>query len=301
MLVACRLAGLSALGAHYAAINGCEQCGAPPQCDIAARGARSAGRAASFYLARGGSHSGIQVAADRLACPLRHYERDAPPVLRGSAGMGCSVGQDHITLAPARLPVGLGAMVADKGLGAGLRHAGGRNLARESKVGNTRDTTCPQRHSAISTVSCGRRSTSSAGVRQWQSSQKTAWGAKVIAAPPPLVCHNMAAHIGPRRGREESSAPSSFPLESPSQRRPAYGRRSLHNDEAGALQVLHKPLGDDLRHDLVCVVDALAALESQRKGQRRREVGRVGGRERFGVGHVDRIEQTKNKSESREL
>ena len=37
-------------------------------------------------------------------------------------------------------------------------------------------------------------------------------------------------------------------------------RRPLHDDEAGALKVLHKPPGDDLRHDLVGVVDALPAL-----------------------------------------
>ena len=65
--------------------------------------------------------------------------------------------------------------------------------------------------------------------------------------------------------------------------------------------MLHEPLGDDLRHDLVCVVDALAALEPQRKGERRREVGRVGGGELSASGMAARIEQTKNKSESREL
>ena len=36
-----------------------------------------------------------------------------------------------------------------------------------------------------------------------------------------------------------------------------------------------KALGDDLRHDLVGVVDALATLESEREGERVGEVGRV--------------------------
>jgi hypothetical protein len=46
--------------------------------------------------------------------------------------------------------------------------------------------------------------------------------------------------------------------------------------------VLHKPLGDDLGHDLVRAVDALATLEPQREGQRIAEVLRVG-REEVGV------------------
>jgi Rap1a immunity proteins len=42
--------------------------------------------------------------------------------------------------------------------------------------------------------------------------------------------------------------------------------------------VLHKPLGDDLRHDLICIVDALAALVSERMSERCGKVGRVGAR-----------------------
>ena len=41
--------------------------------------------------------------------------------------------------------------------------------------------------------------------------------------------------------------------------------------------MLDKALGDDLRHDLVGVVDALATLESEREGQRVGDVGRVAG------------------------
>ena len=47
--------------------------------------------------------------------------------------------------------------------------------------------------------------------------------------------------------------------------------------------MLNKPLGDDLRHDLICIVDALAALVAQCEGERRGEVGRIGGRETVGV------------------
>ena len=48
--------------------------------------------------------------------------------------------------------------------------------------------------------------------------------------------------------------------------------------------MLDKALGDDLRHDLVGVVDALATLESEREGERVGDVGRVGGRELVSVG-----------------
>ena len=44
-------------------------------------------------------------------------------------------------------------------------------------------------------------------------------------------------------------------------------------------------LGDDLRHDLIGVVNALAALVSERVGERRGQVGRVRGNERVGGGH----------------
>jgi hypothetical protein len=49
-----------------------------------------------------------------------------------------------------------------------------------------------------------------------------------------------------------------------------------HDDEAGALQMLHKAFGDNLRHDLVGVVDALAAFEAQRIGERVGEIAWVG-------------------------
>ena len=52
---------------------------------------------------------------------LRHDERDAPPVCGRPAGVGCPVGQDHVTLALASLAIGLGPVVADQGLGVGLR------------------------------------------------------------------------------------------------------------------------------------------------------------------------------------
>src|SRR5271157_2302663 len=48
--------------------------------------------------------------------------------------------------------------------------------------------------------------------------------------------------------------------------------------------MLHKALGDNLGHDLVSVVDALAALKAKGKGERRGEI--VGGSERERVGRV---------------
>jgi len=55
-------------------------------------------------------------------------------------------------------------------------------------------------------------------------------------------------------------------LEPSPERRDADLRWSLHQDEARPLQVLHEPLGDDLGHDLVGIVDALAALKAQGEG-----------------------------------
>ena len=52
---------------------------------------------------------------------------------------------------------------------------------------------------------------------------------------------------------------------------PPPGRR-LHDDEAGALQLPPEALGNDLRHDPIAIVDALAALVSQRECYRSGEV-----------------------------
>ncbi len=48
--------------------------------------------------------------------------------------------------------------------------------------------------------------------------------------------------------------------------------------------MLHKALGDDLRHNLIGVPDALAALVAERVGERGGKVGRLGGREFVRVG-----------------
>ena len=48
--------------------------------------------------------------------------------------------------------------------------------------------------------------------------------------------------------------------------------------------MLHKALGDDPRHNLIGVPDALAALEAERVGERGGKVGRLFGREFTGVG-----------------
>ena len=44
---------------------------------------------------------------------------------RRAAGVGCPVGQNHVTLALASLAIGLGAVVTDEGLGVGLRQPAG--------------------------------------------------------------------------------------------------------------------------------------------------------------------------------
>ena len=49
-------------------------------------------------------------------------------------------------------------------------------------------------------------------------------------------------------------------------------RRFLHDDEATALQVLHKSLGDDRRHHLAGVMDPLAPAVAPREGERICEV-----------------------------
>src|SRR5271165_6487335 len=49
-----------------------------------------------------------------MSGPLRQNERDAPPVRRSPAGVGCPVRQDHVTLALASLAIGVAAVVADK-------------------------------------------------------------------------------------------------------------------------------------------------------------------------------------------
>ena len=51
---------------------------------------------------------------------LRDDERDPPPVRGCPAGMSCPVGENHVTLAPASFPIGVGAMVADKSLSVSL-------------------------------------------------------------------------------------------------------------------------------------------------------------------------------------
>ncbi len=121
--------------------------------------------------------------------PGRRTKRKRPPSLLDEAVVFCDWVRQRL------LRKRLGRFARDA-----PSRAGGRDLARESKVGNTRDTTCPQRHSAISTVSCGRPSTSSAGVRRQQSPQKMALGAKVIAAPPPACMpQHGRSYRAPRR------------------------------------------------------------------------------------------------------
>src|SRR5277367_2608501 len=64
-----------------------------------------------------------------------------------------------------------------------------------------------------------------------------------------------------------------------SERCGAHGRRPFHDDEARQLQMLDKSLGDDARHDLARVADALSAAVAHRIGERLGEVFGRGGRE----------------------
>ena len=71
-------------------------------------------------------------------------------------------------------------------------------------------------------------------------------------------------------------------FESTSKRRRADFCRPFHDDEPGSFKMVRKSIGDDLGHDLVRVVDALAALISQCESEGGGKVGRVGRREGFG-------------------
>jgi hypothetical protein len=58
-------------------------------------------------------------------------------------------------------------------------------------------------------------------------------------------------------GRKGARDGESSALKPPSDSASAGGRRPLHDHESGALQMLDEALGDNLRHELVGVVDAL--------------------------------------------
>jgi hypothetical protein len=53
---------------------------------------------------------------------------------------------------------------------------------------------------------------------------------------------------------------------SPSNRRVSTEQRPFHHDVKGALEEANQPLSDDVRHECVCVMLALAAFEFQREG-----------------------------------
>jgi hypothetical protein len=56
-----------------------------------------------------------------------------------------------------------------------------------------------------------------------------------------------------------------LPLGTAYQRRTANARRFSHHHEAQLLQMAHKRLGDDMRHELGRVAFALAAVKSKRE------------------------------------
>jgi hypothetical protein len=87
-----------------------------------------------------------------------------------------------------------------------------------------------------------------------------------------------AFRAGELRGRTLSA------LESSPERRPADGRRALHDHESGTLQMLDLPLRDDLGDDRVGGTDSLAAGIAQRERERSGDIVGIGGHELV-VGH----------------
>jgi hypothetical protein len=75
-------------------------------------------------------------------------------------------------------------------------------------------------------------------------------------------------------------------FEPPPERRMASERRLLHDDEAGALEVAHNALCCGRGHVLVSLVNTLAALKAQGKGDGVGQVARLGWRQLVdGIGH----------------
>jgi hypothetical protein len=57
----------------------------------------------------------------------------------------------------------------------------------------------------------------------------------------------------------------------------ARGRRPFHDNESGALQMSHDPIGDDRSHVRIRVMDTLPAAELQSESDRVGNVAGVGG------------------------
>src|ERR1700719_2520929 len=62
------------------------------------------------------------------------------------------------------------------------------------------------------------------------------------------------------------SIAASSPVRPAANRGATSDRRLFHDDEAGALKVLHQALGDDRRHHLTSVVRPLASAVAQGEG-----------------------------------
>ena len=92
----------------------------------------------------------------------------------------------------------------------------------------------------------------------------------------------------PSPAREQGEGESTITsVQSAGEGAAAADRRPLHDDEAGPFQMLHQSSRNDLRHDLVGVVHALAPLKAERESERVGEFARIGRRELGnGVGHA---------------
>ncbi len=84
-----------------------------------------------------------------------------------------------------------------------------------------------------------------------------------------IVFERRSNPLGGRSNRLSSS------FEAASERRRSDACRPLHCDKPGSFKMVHKSGGDDLGHDLVRVVDAVAALISQCEGEGGGKVGRL--------------------------
>ncbi len=82
-----------------------------------------------------------------------------------------------------------------------------------------------------------------------------------------VVFERRSNPLGGRGNRLSSS------FEAASERRRSDACRPLHYDKPGSFKMVHKSGGDDLGHDLVRVVDALAALISQCEGEGGCDIG----------------------------
>ena len=127
-------------------------------------------------------------------------------------------------------------------------------------------------------------------------SARIASAPEVLAEPEPGQAVRSHLIFPPRRNqafRQESCAPR------PSAACPG-GWLLLYDEKSVALQMLDQATGHDLRHDLVRVVNALAAVKPQSEGEGIAEVfGRRRRQSVGGLGHRPRIDRDRERRKER--